>query len=63
MRQVPDSVEETHDRIARGEVVYPEGSTVSPDARSFIEALLQKDPKARMTVDEVLSHPFVLSAA
>nr|XP_034839611.1 serine/threonine-protein kinase fused [Maniola hyperantus] len=34
-------------------------SFISPDARSFLQGLLHKDPDKRMTWPEILEHPFV----
>jgi serine/threonine protein kinase len=34
-------------------------SYVSKDAQDLISRLLTSDPKKRITIDEVLSHPFV----
>ncbi|XP_045519753.1 serine/threonine-protein kinase fused [Pieris brassicae] len=34
-------------------------SFISPDARSFLQGLLHKDPVKRMTWPEILEHPFV----
>ncbi|GMN42567.1 hypothetical protein TIFTF001_011768 [Ficus carica] len=37
----------------------PSEHTFSPDFCSFIEACLQKDPDARPTAEQLLSHPFI----
>ena len=47
--------------------INPNGSTpislelpLPPTARSFCEAILQRDPTKRPTADELLHHPFLL---
>jgi serine/threonine protein kinase len=35
---------------------------ISDEAKDFIGRLLIKDPKQRMTIDDALSHPWILSA-
>ncbi|OEL19934.1 Mitogen-activated protein kinase kinase 7 [Dichanthelium oligosanthes] len=37
----------------------PEGSAASPELRGFVAACLQKDPRQRATVTQLLAHPFV----
>jgi serine/threonine protein kinase len=36
---------------------YP--ASLSPEAVSFIQSLLRKDPNQRMTIDRALHHPFL----
>lgn len=45
------------------EWVFPEEDweSVSSEAKDFISKLLVKDPKERMTADEALNHPWILS--
>lgn len=38
---------------------YPEGSIVSHQAKNFISKMLQRDPKHRSTVEELLSDEFL----
>ena len=38
---------------------YPELKEVSKDASELITALLEVDPKKRLTADQVLNHPFL----
>ncbi|TMW57103.1 hypothetical protein Poli38472_003028 [Pythium oligandrum] len=43
--------------IVREPVQYP--STMSPDFKSFLSGLLNKDPSSRLTWPAILQHPFV----
>lgn len=45
-------------KIARGEMSIP--SFVSAEARDFIQKLLVVDPGARLPLDQVLQHPWIL---
>jgi serine/threonine protein kinase len=40
---------------------YPEG--ISKNATSFIDNLIKKDPKDRMSSDQILEHPFLKNVA
>ena len=57
--EVPDSVEETHARITSGVVEFPDEPLLSADAKDLIEKLLQREPSQRLTLGEVLQHPFL----
>ncbi|CAO2208638.1 unnamed protein product [Urochloa humidicola] len=37
----------------------PESAAASPELRGFLAACLQKDPRRRATVAQLLAHPFV----
>jgi aurora kinase len=60
--EVPDSVEETHARITSGVVEFPDEPLLSADAKDLIEKLLQREPSQRLTLGEVLQHPFLAAA-
>ena len=47
----------TYRKIQQAEVVFPE--YLSKQAVSLIRGLLQKDPKKRMSLDDVLKHPWI----
>ena len=48
---------ETYRRIAKVDLHFP--SHVSPEARDLISKLLVKDPKRRLALDAVLTHPWI----
>jgi serine/threonine protein kinase len=47
---------ETYKRISRVDLTFPDNSGVSVEARDLISRLLQKDPKQRIPLDQVLTH-------
>ena len=47
--------------IVKDPVKYP--SSMSPPFRSFLQGLLQKDPRKRLAWPHLLSHPFVAATA
>ena len=47
----------TYRRIVKVDLRFP--PHVSPEARDFISRLLQKDPRRRMPLDKVPSHPWI----
>ena len=49
---------ETYRRIVKVDLKFP--PHVSPEARHFIEHLLRKDPRARMALSRVKSHPWIV---
>lgn len=48
---------ETMSRIGRVEFEIP--NTISPEARSFISAILRKDPNSRLNLRDVFTHPWI----
>lgn len=51
--------EQTQLRIRSDEVVFPEGGSVSAEARELLLALLQKNPDRRLSLQAVLDHPWI----
>ena len=49
----------TYRAIAAVEYEFP--PHVSKGARDFVSALLLKDPSARMSLDDVATHPWIVS--
>lgn len=50
-------VKKTLDRVISAEYLLPDW--LSHDAKNLISSLLQKDPSKRITLDQILQHPFV----
>jgi len=52
---------EVHQAVRRGRynLRSEEWSLVSREARDFVQRLLQRDPRKRMTVDQALNHPWM----
>lgn len=50
--------EETYKRISRIDIRFP--IHVPKNAQNLISSLLKKDPRARLTAEGVLNHPFIL---
>ena len=50
------------EKIKSGKFDYPEASwgKISDDAKFIVNNLLVVDPKKRMTLDELLKHPWIL---
>jgi len=42
---------------------YPVWQKVSKEAKNFVDRLLTKDPKKRMTLEQVLEHPWLIKGA
>ena len=61
--EVPDSIEDTHDRIKSGTINFPAEHNLTADAKDLISKLLQKSPEARPSLDQVLAHPFLKAHA
>ena len=56
----PDSTENTHQAIVHRELSFThEASHLSSAAKALITGLLQKDQDRRLTLDDVLAHPFL----
>ncbi|KAJ9444394.1 Serine/threonine-protein kinase Aurora-3 [Diplonema papillatum] len=47
-------------RIRSCKLEFPSTPEVDPEARKLISSLLQKDPEKRISVEEVLSHPWIV---
>ena len=54
---------ETYKRILKVDLNFPGAPAVSEDSKALIRALLQKDPKARLPLERVLEHPWIVSFA
>lgn len=54
-----DNNTETYRRITK--VIFKCPSFMSPGAQDLIHKLLQKDPKKRLPLDEVMTHPWILA--
>ena len=61
--EVPDSVEETHQRIAGADVHFPLSPKLSADAKDLITQLLHREPAKRPCLDAVIAHPFLAGFA
>jgi serine/threonine protein kinase len=55
------SVKTTVDNIKNGNFKLP--SSLSPDCKDLILRLLTYNPKMRITIDQVLDHPFLNGTA
>lgn len=53
------------EQIQNAPIPYPESkwSSISPNAKSFVKGLLNKDPQKRMTAKEALAHEWIWSSA
>jgi len=47
-------------KLRAGKIVYPGRSKVSKELKDLIRKCLMYDPKQRITMDEILNHPFTL---
>ena len=56
-----ESNNETYKRITRVEVKYP--PHVSTEAKDLISRLLRKSPSDRLTLEQVLEHPWITNNA
>jgi len=54
---------ETYRRILKVDLVFPASPACSPEAQSLIRALLMKEPRERLPLEEVLRHPWILAHA
>lgn len=50
----------TYRRICRVDIRWPSSPNLSDDAKDLISRLLKKDPKKRMALEHVPTHPFIL---
>lgn len=54
------------DQVINGKyfkMVGPGWDNISPEGKDLVAGMLAKDPRKRLSVDEVLAHPWMLSAA
>ena len=51
------NMEELHKLIKSGQFVFP--FEISEDAKSLIDGLIKVDPKQRLTIPQILSHPWL----
>ena len=58
--EAPDQ-KATYTRIRKVDLRFP--SHVSAEARDFISKLLVKEPKSRMALHQVATHPWILKEA
>jgi calcium/calmodulin-dependent protein kinase I len=54
-----DTQRDTHNAIAKCDWHFPDGHSASQGARSFIEALLRKDPQERYSAEQAIRHPWL----
>lgn len=45
--------------VRKGVFAYPPQATLSPEAAGFINAMLEMDPKRRLTARQALNHPWL----
>jgi len=50
---------DVYKRIRSLDIRFPSHLELSPDANNFIVRLLRKEPLERMSVDQILQHPFI----
>ena len=46
-------------KIVKDEIKIPSYAYVSTEARDFLDKCLQKNPQDRVTIRELMSHPFL----
>ena len=51
----------TYERISKVDLKFPPKPVVSEDAKDLVAKLLQKDPKKRITWEQVAKHRFILT--
>ncbi len=56
---VGDSLHEIQEQIMNNTPVFPKDVPTSPELKDLILKLLEKDPKKRITLKEVLDHPWM----
>ena len=52
-------VKKTYDRIKRNAYSFPDYVPISDHAKSLISRLLVLDPSKRLTLEDILNHPFM----
>jgi len=58
--ETPD-VKQTYKRIKRNEYYFPENIPISEDGKHLIESILVLDPNERLTLENILNHPWLSS--
>eukprot|EP00250_Pteridium_aquilinum_P000423 c10463_g1_i2 orf=354-1499(-) len=58
---IGDTLQSTYDEIVHGTLKIPEG--LNPQLANLLEGLLCKDPSRRITLDEVVTHPFLIESS
>jgi len=53
----------TYRRIMKNDYSFPTAVTISDEAKDLIKKTLVLDPSARLTLDEILDHPFIKNNA
>ena len=51
-------VKTTYKKIRNVEYSFPDSVVVTDHAKSLIKGILLQDPAMRLTIDEILDHPF-----
>jgi aurora kinase len=54
-----DERDETFKAIVEGKIIYPEGLHISPEAKDLVQRLLVKEPGKRLSLDDVMEHPWI----
>jgi aurora kinase, other len=55
--------QETYRRIVRVDLQFPEAPAASTAAKDFVRAMLRRDPGARLALDAVCEHPWIVANA
>jgi serine/threonine protein kinase KIN1/2 len=53
------SMHELHELIINGRFDYPHQAQISNEARDLIERMLVVNPKDRISISEILKHPWI----
>ena len=51
--------DDVYKRIVSGEIKFPADVTISADGKDLISHLLNRDPAQRITLAQVIEHPWV----
>ena len=54
-----NDVKTTYKRIRMNNYTFPEPVSISDMAKDLISRILNNDPSRRLTVDEIMSHPWI----
>ena len=52
---------QTYHNIKEAKYSFPQGVLISPLAKHLIQSLLVRDPDKRMSVSQIMKHPFFLT--